>query len=338
MRTSVVFLALFSLGCQKHVQLDGPYFREQLEQRASAALATPPAQRALDELFEGVAADPQASQSGQRLLSALGADPGLQPVFGQLIADLGQSPVVQRMVRDVMREHPAASPDEVGALVEKRIGAIVDGPVFDKAFDSAFETVLQQRDVRAVMQQLEAKVGAHSRSALRDTLDRRLTDTTVHDKIVRWNGGSVPEPRKATSIVLDRLFTAERLALWYAQLYRLPAFKRELVVGCAQALETTSFKRMTTELVATLFANDAFRKRVYDGMLVLFQPKSSDQRVEAAVRALVGEPVVASALATWMTKVMADPELGTIGERALRAIWAAPEVPAHIAGLFDEPR
>jgi hypothetical protein len=46
-------------------------------------------------------------------------------------------------------------------------------------------------------------------------------------------------------------------------------------------------------------------------------------------------PVVSRALATYVKALMADAELGKLGDDVLKAVVAAPEVRAAIAGLID---
>src|SRR5262249_54938807 len=143
---------------------------------------------------------------------------------------------------------------------------------------------------------------------------------------VELNGGTVPDKDRATELLANELFSAERMSRWYVKVYTLPTTKRETSAGVAKLLQAPSFRRLTQDLVVTLVSDEKFQQRAIDGMGVLVAETGGDAALEKAIAALLEVPVVSTAVAQWMKGLMSDPELARLGDGMLKNIVEAPEM------------
>jgi hypothetical protein len=328
---------LWFAGCRKHLEVDSARLTSQLDKRAAAALETPAVEKSLDDLWAAVGADPRVGKSGGAILNALGEDPRLQPGFQRIVADLGQQPVVLQLVRKLMREHPGANPDQIGALVEKRMNGVLDGPTFDRVMNKAMGRFLKRPDISSLLDTFGEKVARnpHISEVFSSTLSGPLIEDKWRDRLVTLNGGSLPDRQRATDLVADEIFSTQRLSKWYVKLYSLPATRREVAAGTARLLDAPAFRRVTADLVASLVADREFQKRAVEAMNVVLADAPTDAMLENAIARLLDVPVVSTALARWTKALMADRELAALGDDVLKAVVAAPEIRATVAELAD---
>jgi hypothetical protein len=324
------------VGCRR-VEVDSARLDKLIDAHANSALETAPVKKSLDDLFASVSADPRVSKSGNALLGAIGDDKRLQPAFAHLIELLGQHAAMQAMVKRLMLEHPGAKPEEIGALMEKRMSKIFDGPMFNIAFEKAFERFMKRPEIASQLQAFGEAVVKNPRMArfISSTFSSGVTEGKWRKRLIELNGGSVPDRERATDLLANELFSAERMARWYVKVYSLPATRREAANGVAKLLDAPAFRRLTSDLVVALVGDADFQKRAIDGMGVLLEDKPSDAALEKAITALLGVPVAATAIGTWMKGLMSDPELATIGDGMLKSIVEAPEMRAGFAELAD---
>ncbi len=324
-------------GCAKHVEVDAAQLGAQINTRAGDALNSPVVAKALEELFAAVGADPAVAKAGASLMSGLGEDPRLQPGFGKILESLGGQPVMQLMVKKMMHDHPTATPDQIGALMEKRVSGVLDGKVYDQAFNKAFDRFLKRPEINALFNTFAEKVvrNPETTELISATLGNDTVEKKWRDKLLQLNGGSLPDKQRATDLLAQQMLSLERVSEWYARIYTLPALKRETAIGVAKLLDSAAFHRITGDLVAGLVGDAAFQQRAVDGMVTLLGEAPTGEALERAIGRLLDVPIVSTQLAAWMKALMADPELATIGDGMLKAIVAAPEMRAAVASLVD---
>ena len=322
-------------ACGKRVEIDAQRLSTELDTRTNAVLNTPPVEKALAELFAAVSADPRVSKAGNGVMASLGEDARLQQGFAQIVGALGQEPAVQAMVREVMRAHPKAGSDEIGELMGKRMSGVFDGPVFNRAFEKAFDRFLKRPEVSPLLNGFGEKVARnpHMAQLVNGSLDEQSLERAWRDKVVALNGGGVPDRRRATDLVAGAMLTNDRVARWCVKIYTLPTTKREAAAGVARLLDAAAFRRLTTDLVVALVGDATFRQRAIDGMVALMAAAPTPASIEKAIDRLLAAPVVATALSAWLKGVMADPQLSAIGEDILKAIVKAPDIRSAIVEL-----
>jgi hypothetical protein len=337
MRTLVLLPLLLGTACNKRVEIDSARATAELDKRWDSALETPAVEQSIEKLWDGIAADPAVGKNGEKIMAALGEDPLLQGAMAKFMEQLGQEPSMRKMVQQIIKEHPRATEDQIGDLIEKRISQVTEGPAFDKAFDKAFDALMKRPEVAKMLNTLGEKVAdnPHVDKAINAGLDKIGGDEAWGARVTAWNGGKVPDKQRATDLVLEKLFPVDRLSRFYVKVYGLPSVKKELAAGTAELLGAPAFQKLTAQLVRTLADDALFRKRATETMLVLFEP--SDAALERATRQLLEAPVVPKAISTWGKGLMADASLALIGDKTLRAMVAAPDLQACISELLAGP-
>jgi len=330
-----VLVALLLVGCERRLEVDQARLAAALDAQSNAALETLEVKRALDELWSGLDGK-SLGKRGEALMAALGEDARVGAAAGRLMEKIGALPQLKAIVAQLMRANPRATPDEIGALVEKRISAVVDGPLFSRASDKAIGRLLKRPEIAGALDGFGRTVAHHPEVAkvTAAALAEVDFDRVWRQRLASLNGGKVPDRQRATELLSSEISSTGRLAGWYAKVYRLPVLKREVERALGRLLDAPSFRRATTTAVAAIVADAQVERGALDFMaLAISAAPPSEEALERGLSAILDAPVVATALTNWLNAILADPALGAIGDDLIRALAAAPELKASFVGL-----
>jgi hypothetical protein len=333
-----LFMALASPGCRPApIELDHQRIAVEIEHRATVAATKPEVEKGFDALVQGAFAEPSVGDAGKALLAALGAEPGLKPGFEAVLGKLGAHPAMKALVMKIVRENPHATADRVGEIAGERVGAVVDGPVFDQAFAHAFDELLARPDLAAAFHGLGKQMAddRQMEAALDAAVNGHGSDELWRPRLVALNGGKVPDKARATELFLDNAVTEQRFTRLYLDLTALPVMKRAVATAVRDITAAPTFEKHAAEAVQACADDDAFRGRAVDAMALMIGDGVTEPKLSAALRDLLAVPVVGRALATMVDRMQNDPALAAAGRRALDTVAADPSFRATLASLVE---
>jgi hypothetical protein len=332
-----LLIASAAAGCKTRVEIDGERLKAELERRADVVLQRPEVDKAFDHLADAVSEEPAVARSGEELLVMLGSDPALQPGFQAIIEAVGGHPTVTKAMSRIARENPRAGPDKLSALFEKKFNDVLDSPAFDKAFDSAFAGVLDRPDVNGAIQLFERAAASNPElnRAIDGIVSARAADGAWNRRIVELNGGKRPDRQRATELLLDKAFSDDRLARFYADVVALPVIRKKTAIACGRLLEAPAFQRHLKHALRKLVGDGSFQQGAVVAMAGVLDAGGDTTKLEAPIRALLEQPIVGKELAGLLKAVNKDPLLAPIGNETIAGIVSDREFVATLTKLID---
>jgi hypothetical protein len=335
-----LLLVAAALGCSQRartVEIDEPRLQAEIERRFAAAVDSPRVNQRFDTLVSQIVADPAVATAGEGLLGSLGEDPGIAASAATIMEQLGSNPAVVASTQALMRAHPEASADQVGALAAAQIGQVTEGPIFSRAWDRAWSDLLKTPEMTALVTRFGERVGHNQafQDAMRAGVLAHISDAKISARLVELNGGEAPARDKATDLLLARVFPVERLAGFYDDVFGLPVVKREATALVRDLASSKAFQQHVVTSVRAMFGDAAVRERAVDVMVVVMDPAVTEDKLYAALQRLLTTPALRGALASMVDGMLADDELGAIGTRTLTAIVRDPAFQAKIVAIFD---
>jgi hypothetical protein len=309
------------VGCEKssssdRVRID-PGLMYSVQARFNEVIAKPSVDKAFDLYFDGLFADPALVPVGEQLATSLASDPKVMGAATKFLEDMQKSSGMQRLVIDLMKANPRATPDEIGEMVGKHIEKTFSSPKLNASFQVIGTELIRRLDTHDALKPLG------------DRIDRAISD----DYEVRWskriielNGGSTPSPRVATQLILDHALEARRLekfllavltnktvrgqsARLVARTLSLPSVAQELRAVVADLAQDPVVQQQVMELFDLLLANvpdvDAIAAKLREMLL----SKRAVTDVGRFVRVVVANPDVAKLAGEFVDALAADKEL-----------------------------
>ena len=271
-------------------------------------------------------------------MTRLGNDPEIQRAGNAFVAEAIRRPAAMQAIRDLMRAHPDATPDQIGALTQQRIEAVTSGPAFQAAFGQAWNELIEAPDVKAAFARFGDQVGRS-----RATLDLavaavvgHLDDVGLQRRLTELNGGRVPDRARATDLVLEHAFSEDRLARFWKDLVALPSIHDGLSRAARGLLGSPAFQKDATTFVRTILTDATFRARGVDVMVLLLADHPDQARLHDAISGLLQVPATRKALVTLIDQVLTDPSLRKVAGDALAPIAKDPGLQKLFTHLLTE--
>lgn len=338
----IAAIAIAAAGCRQErparVEIDQSRLAAALPARMVASIKRPDVQPRFEALGQGLTTDPQVVQASSALVAHLGQDPEIQAAGNAFVAEAIRDPVVIHAIQDLMRAHPGASSDEIGALTQQRIEAVTNGPEFQAAFTAAWNELLQAPDVNGAFRRLGDQIG-RSKATLDLTLAAvvgHLDDAALQRRLTQLNGGRPPSRAKATDLFLEHAFSDDRLAGFWKDVTALPAIHDGLSLAARGLLESKAFQKDATTFVRTILTDETFRSRGVDVMVVLLSDHPDQATLHRVLGALLQTPAAHKAVATLVDQLITDPSLRTIAGDALAPIAKDPGLQKVFGHLLTE--
>lgn len=324
----------------RELQVDEVALSRGLDAHIAEAIERPEVDAALAKLLDDVFADPRVATAGEKLFATLGEDPQIAAQAGALINALVESPEMQAAIMKIMSANPGAGEAELIGLLEARVDRTLEGPVFDTAFDRAFDRMLAMPVVAGAFGRLEDAVG-RSDVVSRDLeriVTRRTSDRAFVERIVRLNGGKMPDRARASELLLEHVFTVDHLAAFYKSTFSQPVLRKELADLAADLCTSESFQRSVRVRVSRLLNDEDLRAKMGAVILVVLDEKPTAEQLEAALVRVLESPVAAEQVAGLIDDVLASPELARLGEKALDRVVSDPGFTGVVEASFFTAR
>ena len=321
-------------ACDKprpHVSIDLVGFGKEIQTRESEVFAGPKVTAAMNELLSAVGREPALAAAGSKLFDRVGQDPQVASAAQAVMGKLTSSPEIQRIVVQVMAEHPGATPDQIGELVGAKFSAVWDSPEVTPAFSKAFDQMIAGLHARDRFETVVAKTGGR--------LDAYLA---APDRVDRWatrlrelNGGSEPDTTQATKLYFDHAWSAERIETFAIKLLANPTVRREAAATFAEVLEQPAFDAQLRQVVTEVASDPALQAGAVQLMLMLMRSPVPTAELETQLRQLLTAPAVTKGLDKLIALLFDDPKIAVVVGVHLDKLTADPAIRADFDELID---
>jgi hypothetical protein len=201
----------------------------------------------------------------------------------------------------------------------------------------AFNGVLARPDVTAAFRRVGERLAGNAAfsGAVSSVLEERLVEMAWAKKLKALNGGSVPDKERATQLLLDNALSEARFAEFYKRLVALPVVQRQVTEAARDIARTAAFQGALVVGVRECVNDAAFQDRALELMLAMVGEKVDKADFQAKLDKVVTTPLVAEHVIRLIDKMLTDPEIGAIGNRAVSAIAMDPAFKKAVADFCD---
>ena len=290
---------------------------------------------ALDRFLERLIAEPRVAAAAAKLGDELAGAPAVAKGLAALEQTLTGDPAIGQAVAEMMARHPHWTEAELGAAVEKRI---MDGWVRVPADQLGAQVIRVVGRAgggpagQAFIAHLEARFGR----ALSGYLDGPDTMRRWKQRLIELNGGTVPDARRATDLLLDNLWDLDRVAPIVIAFLDDPEVVTAAGDALAAALELDVVRVALVDAAAQTLNDPAMPARVQRVLAVLLAEDPTPAQVLAAVEPLLGAASVERALANVLTVVLQERRVRDGVDQLLVRLGRQPSVRALAERLVHQ--
>jgi hypothetical protein len=329
---AIIVLIAVVVGCRREepvLPMDTD-IKAQISRRVTEAMKQPSAMNGLDALFDAISADPRVILAGSALFAILADDPTIAGPLEGMLDKVAEHPDMQAAVAALMQEHPEATPDQIGGLVEQQFQTMWASPPVNEAWLAAFNKFV-------------AKIGTRAEIKLVNTaLEQRLARIEMTDRTGQWNArltalnnGKRPDHARAKELYLQHAWSDVRIQRFTAALAANPVVREETAKAVSDLLALKSLRRDCQAAARTLVADEAMLANSTTILSVLSSPRPSIERVRTSLDQLMTTPVLIEASTTLLSRVVADVQVRDIVDRWFEKLSTDPSVRAEFAKLLD---
>jgi hypothetical protein len=318
------------VGCEKRsaserVRLD-PGVLFSVQARVNDVLARPNVDKAFDTYFDGVFADPQLAPIGAQLETSLASDPKVMGPAQKLLEDMQKSPAMQRLVLDLMKANPHATPDEIGEMVGKHIEKTFASPKLNASFQTIGTELMKRLDTHDALKPLG------------DRIDRAITEDYEEkwsQRIIDLNGGKTPTPAVATRLILDHALEAKRLEKFLVALLTNKTVRSQSAKLVARTLSLPAVAQELRSVVADLAQDPAIQKQVTDLFELMLSNQPDEDAIIAKIREMLLSKRAVTDVARFVRVVVANPDVGKYAGDLVTALAADKELRTSFDDLMN---
>jgi hypothetical protein len=298
--------------------------------RVKAVADRPEVGAACSALMDAVIADQEVANAAGALFAAVIGDPAVTEAVAQVNDGIGNSPEVAARRAALAAAHPELTADQLAAaFTDEYDQADLE---MSTAAQAASSVLLSELDIGAASGAFWSRYTPPSDRAVSSFIDRYAVPWSA--RLIALDGGHVPDPARAATLLIDHALTEDRLARAATALCNNPAVRRELT-GLTRGILAIPALRTAVTKAAHDAASDPDFQRDLVAMLVASLRPDHETSVPARVNAVFRAPVVRDGASAIARAVISDPTLGPLLVHTLDAIWADPAARKTIVDTVD---
>jgi hypothetical protein len=296
-------------------------------------LARPEVDRAFDRFVERTIADPALGAQMQRLAARLLADAKIAADLQAILQALIDSPDVQRQVRQLMKEHPELSADQIG----ERFGEQVEQSFtlrFMPPFMAAFQRFFAQLDFGPGAEGFTQ----HLALELSDVLEAYLTparEAAWRRRLTELNHGEVPTQEVAARLYIDHALSEERVARYLATVVSDPMFTDEVITLVRRSLAVKTVENALYAWLRQMSGDAELRRQCTTALLLLVSDHPDPAAMQATVAAIFTSRSVVGGANDLIRIMLSDREVSAIFAETLTRVVKIPSLARATDELLD---
>jgi hypothetical protein len=296
-----------------------------MDRRFDGALESAAVDQAMARAISETLSDPQLAEAGEQLLASLAESPELSPLLENVQDAVADTPQMEALVARIMQANPGAGPAQVGQIVAEQSDKAFESQTVDDALETAFGRLFDRPAIKAAFEEL-AETTSNNPVVTRE-LCRAFSDldgTRLAARLTELNGGTLPDETRSGELMLEHAFTHERIQTLALTLFGLPATRDALRDALLGTLRSPAFRQHFQDFLARLLAAPDLQAAIVHAFGVVLEHGGNAERVDAALRQIFDAPLLEREGATFVLGVVRDPELQTVGQRALDGLARSP--------------
>jgi hypothetical protein len=289
----LIFLAL-SFSCKREPAANPnllTYIKAASSRQIELIAKSPEIGKAAEKLIERMATDPELLQAGERLLAPLLSSPKIAAGGSSIITKVQEDPEFIREIQTLMTNNPNSTPDQIGALMEKRIEKIVEQEAFQKVMEDFVRQLAAKPEVAKQVESLQQEM------IKIESPDLSQYDALITRKMIELNNGVLPANEKEVNVVFEKLMTLEKGSLFYKKFFESPVVQKSFTQATIKILQDKDLTVALIQSTEALLAEPTITKKLAATILVLTGEDPSAETLKTEMEHLLEEPLLETQLA-----------------------------------------
>jgi len=299
--------------------------------RIEKIYARPAVDKAMDAFVDAVFAEPALQKRGEKLMQTLGADPKIGEATQAVFQKIGSSAAMQDLVKEVMKQNPDKTPEEIGKLVAARYEKAFNTPGVHKAFQSSFQSLTGKLDAKwedsAIVADLKQRVHKYfGDSARADKWAKRVTEL---------NGGQMPTAQQAVDLYIDHAWSEDRTEKFLTTLLANPKARQELAAFLDEAIALDAVTAELRSGAADIMGDAEFQDSLEKFMSLMLASQPDEDAIRTEMSRLLTGPNIVKAMNRVVKLILTNDEVRDIAVKHIDRLAEDPELSKLCEDFFD---
>jgi hypothetical protein len=299
--------------------------------RTSAAFDRPAVAQAFDAALGALANDPKVSPRLAAFLAKLQADPRIAGVVNDLMDHLMDDPRVAANVQQIMADNPGATPDQVGDLFGNQLAQRWASPEVSKAWLAGWDEVTKKVGARPGVAAMFSSLVNKATSGLSTPASELELSRTLIEK----NGGQFPDLNKATQLVLDQMWTNDRIDKLLIMLLTNPTVRSATAQFLSDVLADEEITKAVISQAGAIAANKVTYGKALRALQVLYAKDVAVADAASSLRALMTDDALTAGLGDLLSSLAKSPRLAALATKWYDTMAADPKLESDLTAFLD---
>jgi hypothetical protein len=299
--------------------------------RTAAAFQRPAVAQAFDAALAGLASDPRLSTQLSAFMDKLQADPRIAGMVKELMDHLMDDPQVVANLQQIMAENPGSTPQQIGEKFGNQFAQRWESPEVNQAWMVAWDELTKKIGARPEAAAMFTSVLNKATSGLASP----EAESKVSRKLIEKNGGQPPDLNKATQLVLDQMWTNDRIDKLLVMLLTNPTVRTATAQFLADVLADEDISKAVVAQAGTIAANKATYAKTLRALQALYGKDIVVADVSATLRALTTDDALTGGIGDLLSTIAKSPRLSALATKWYDTMASDPKLKADAAAFLD---
>jgi len=324
---------VFGVACSKRDAGEAPTIavdetvRRGIEERTQAALESKRLSTAFDSFFENVAADPRVLGAGASLAEELMSDAAVGKGVETIMTQVGDAPPVQAALADLVKQHPDATPEQIGELFGQLFATRWETPEVNTVWMGSWDKFLGKLGSSSTLTVVYQEVS----SRVFKGFDEPRMTKYLNTRLAALNGGKAPDQATGARLYIEHAWATPRVEELFGKLLENPTVRAASTAFASELLADPEIRAALKKQAAALSSDPAVIALVVRAMQSMYAKDLDVAEIKISLDSLLTHPTVIGAVRNvlesmiktdavrskaqkWLDTVRADKSLGAAFE------------------------
>lgn len=160
-------------------------------------------------------------------------------------------------------------------------------------------------------------------------------EAKVSRRLIEKNGGKVPDLNKATQLVLDQMWTNDRIDKLLVMLLTNPTVRTATAQFLADVMADEDISKAVVAQAGTIAANKATYGKTLHALQALYAKDIVITDVSASLRALMTDEALTGGIGDLLSTIAKSPKLSALATKWYDTMASDPKLKADATGFLE---
>jgi hypothetical protein len=308
----------------------GNQLSSEVEKRTGAAFARPAVSKATDDALGSLMADSRVSDRLATLVTKLQSDTRIAGAIQVLMTRLMDDPQVVAAVQQLMAENPGATQEQIGEMFGGMFEKRWNTPAVNEAWMEAWNAFQVRLGGGPQLAALWSAILGKLTGGIDDMVSTRRTEK----RLTELNGGTMPDPAKATQLLLDNMWSTQRIDDLIVKLLGNKTARQATATLIADLLGVDAVAKSVTDQAGAVAASAKVQTKAVKALQALYVKDLKIENVRTTLMTFTTDPEIVAAIGGVLETVATSPRVAELGNAWFETVRKDPQMQADLTAFF----